>query len=1034
MGFVLVSSALFCVFACAVVAALERAAALDAQGSGAQHAEPQTLLGRTLFASAPAGYVCPNPTVVTSPTAVPSNAAPSIATGSPSLDKVLRGELSVDCSHRQAGNVTQKWSVSERDGAFQVSVTTSFVVRSSNWLVTLARDTAAIGDPQRLARYLLGESATPDLKLDFHPPVIDQPPDATPSPSASSSPSPFPTPSSLSRTPSPLSTVVSPQVTTVTLTGDGTALPGERVNASFTVGDVVRTAFELSGRLEVDAGPARIVSVSGGGGRSVLRNSQSVVATPDDRLEPTDVVIEIPTLAPAAGRTVVLRGNPHTATWPNLFGIDSLVYGVISSLDVVVVVWALLRWRRRLPPDVEPGVPTGEVAARRRARRRATAVINVALVSAAVGVAGGLFSSLEDWDYRYGSDVFGGRSPLFVPGAQVAVVAFLAVGVPILTRQAARAVAGTARAPSGRSGQLTKVLPFLCALLLAAGVATAVGAAFVIHRGLGIDWTSTRAESKLRFSIIAGFVAVVVLIGWLGWWIRYSWATWPQQRTLGVWRLLGSAVAAATVIVLGGEAQLLYSYRGDAVTTLVAVVPATAVALAVFAATELLLVASHGSPVRWRNPAAVRSTVGTPDSVDSVSRVSRLASPHGAWALAIALLLAVVVAVPGPQSQRAGTDRVDWSAGLQGIFTLRSLLTLAVFTSLVITMWADDRDTLENRTRLRSARILGGCLSVLLWSPVASWWFLPVAFATSVSAIRYVLLPRSRLLRAEALLCIDRPTQDAELVRVADAAPMRKALDARIGKTLEGIETDTLAVVERKTSELRAKREQIGSSVRTIDGIELVPDDICFGHAAGTSAWGRGRDGAIRATLLALPWIALSIKADVTHVLSSGYHYRLGQFLLALPFDVVWWSGLGFVFGWTYPLIRGSNGLGKARALFVTIAIPLLVTDLFPGPASRHIFVTSVQTIAETASVLLVLGVLADYELLRNVGFGFAKLVDMQKLSAVVTWATSLTIAIGAAVTSVIVTGVTGALIYLSHPSVPPGTSGSNPQVTQHGR
>jgi hypothetical protein len=107
-------------------------------------------------------------------------------------------------------------------------------------------------------------------------------------------------------------------------------------------------------------------------------------------------------------------------------------------------------------------------------------------------------------------------------------------------------------------------------------------------------------------------------------------------------------------------------------------------------------------------------------------------------------------------------------------------------------------------------------------------------------------------------------------------------------------------------------------------------------------------------------------------------------------------------------------------ALLLTVAVPLLTTVLFPGPPTRHEFVATVQTVAEVASVLLVLGLLADYALLKRAGLGFARLVELRRLSGVVAWATSLTVAIGAAVTSIIVTGVTGVLTSLSQPDARP--------------
>jgi hypothetical protein len=286
--------------------------------------------------------------------------------------------------------------------------------------------------------------------------------------------------------------------------------------------------------------------------------------------------------------------------------------------------------------------------------------------------------------------------------------------------------------------------------------------------------------------------------------------------------------------------------------------------------------------------------------------------------------------------------------------------------------------------------------------------------------VRWWLLPSGRLSAADRLAATSEAAQTSSIIAATDAARMIKAIDAQLEEALA--KDNPVDVVDSATAKLRSRRAQLIARGAVVDQ---------FAHIAGTSAWHRGVMGARAATLLALPWIVLSIRADARQILSGGYHYRVGQFLTAATFDVLWWSGVGFVLGSAYPAIRGSNGLQKASALLATIAVPAFVTLLFPGPATHHHLVATIQTAAESASVLLVLGLLGDYFLLRRAGFGYRKLIETRRLSAVVTWATSLTVAIGAAVTSLLVAGVTGALTYLSTPNVQRPNSGSGSGTSQ---
>jgi hypothetical protein len=213
-----------------------------------------------------------------------------------------------------------------------------------------------------------------------------------------------------------------------------------------------------------------------------------------------------------------------------------------------------------------------------------------------------------------------------------------------------------------------------------------------------------------------------------------------------------------------------------------------------------------------------------------------------------------------------------------------------------------------------------------------------------------------------------------------------------------------------------------------ISDVSISAEAYRFSHAAESDPWRRGLLGAGIATVVASPWIFLSVRHDVLTILLRPYPFSLGQFLVIVPFELAWWAGLGFFFGWAYPVIRGSNGTFKALVMLAAIGLPLLLLDIFPGPPARHTVVNSVQTVAEAASVLLVLGLAADYLLLKRAGFGFSKLVEARRLSAIAAWATSLATAVGVAVTSIIVGGVTGALTYLSHPNsqAPPPDTGTS--------
>ena len=1043
----LVAAVLFAGFLTAAIASARLAADLaTTRTDRAQFKAPQTAFGRSSL-SQPAGrrYTCDEaPSIGGPPSSPPDDGAtaPAIDTAEQEFQDALKRGCSTTGLPTEPGNVIQTWSFGGGRGGYTATLTTQFVVPTGNWIVNLARDGAAATRPQQFAALLLGDSAP----FQFRAPQISQAPIATtasvsptasspasvaapaPSPSIStatpaqtrSSPSASATPSS--RIPAALPTVTSPPVTTVSVTGTEPLDYGGTTSADLQLSDLVTRTLALSRRLVVNAGPARIVSVSGAE-KTTLQDGQTITSTLASDSDFVSIELELPKPASVNGQPVVLTPAQHSGQYPNFYGVDSLVFSILSVLNLVAVIWVIRRWRGRIERHRSTLDPAGpEAAALTRAQRRLSGVLNVATVAVTLSVATGLLNSLQDWEYRYGQDWFPGDFvELFVPGSQLAAVILLAVAVPALMRRSGRAVARPSTLADSQRLRMPATMPCLTTLVLALGAGVALWAATVIHRGLAIDWGAPDSSNGTVRQLIAVDVGVVVaVVCLLAWWFARTWPARPDGR-MTVAQLLGTLVGTAIILVLGAEARVLYPYGGSAVVTVVAVVPAIATGLAMLYAGELLLVGVSGRPVTWRRP---------PEDDDDTGEV-RWISRHGAWFCVALAVLAVVVAIPGAQSARLPAYRLDWFTDFQALYEVRSILSLVVIAVLAYTMRAEDRDvgTIGQPAMLRTVRILGGCLAVLLWSSSAAWWYVPISFAVSVAAVWYLLLPRSRLVRAEALLSIDEAAQNRALAAMADAPPMRKALDSKIATALASIDADNAEDVAARTAALRVTRDQLRPVESTVAGIRVEPEELCFSHAAGISAWHRARVAARDATLVASPWIFLSIRADVSRM-STGYHYRVGQFLLAVPFDVLWWTGLGLLFGWAFPVIRGVNGLAKAFALLATIAVPMLAVDLFPGPPTRHQFVNSVQTVAEAASVLLILGLLADYGLLKRAGFGFAKLVEMRRLSAVVTWATSVVVAIGVAVTSIIVTGVTGALTYLSHPNVQSPNGASTSQTT----
>lgn len=373
---------------------------------------------------------------------------------------------------------------------------------------------------------------------------------------------------------------------------------------------------------------------------------------------------------------------------------------------------------------------------------------------------------------------------------------------------------------------------------------------------------------------------------------------------------------------------------------------------------------------------------------------------------AMALLVILGVAF-STRSWRAPMDYWPiWSLSWE----LKTLFYLALISILARFL----RSVSMNRSVLAlpaSARMAGILLALsLFYSPAARWNYIPVCFLIGYLLLTHWLIPAKRLDRSlfaefsgiEGKL----PQVISQIIRYNDAERiykmLKKELLARVGK-------GELSY-EEYTEKLEVQRESVAAIRRdlTIEG--HFAKEIVLGFGPTDSAWENGKRTSLYSLIFALPWILFYLRNLAVAPAPVDSYIILALFNL-LASLVATWISYGFIFGYFYPSIIGRNGMQKGLALWLTIIIPNLVWTALADTLNRQSWQAfgfwALQIFVHSMLMGLVAG---DYEILRKAGYRFSDLLEVHRMSSLSAWASSMLVAISAAIATLLTSGAVEAI------------------------
>ncbi|MEU0947521.1 hypothetical protein ABZ379_33205 [Streptomyces canus] len=386
---------------------------------------------------------------------------------------------------------------------------------------------------------------------------------------------------------------------------------------------------------------------------------------------------------------------------------------------------------------------------------------------------------------------------------------------------------------------------------------------------------------------------------------------------------------------------------------------------------------------------------------------------------------AIALSVPW---DRGGNTYIGWHMFVTFAQGVDGLLALLLVTAGVVTLRRIGLGPVLSTVRLRGHRAIGIAISVIVLSSSYSFYRTPSAWALVASVFgAFFLLPSGQVTIATAVLGQDAAAHRRSLgsTVMAGAARRQLAVARRSSREKTAAEGGSLAAQQQaiRRLELIAWRDRD----TTPGGTSPTTRERALGALTSRSPWHRGVWGARWGLLVGLPWIALDLVGTASLPQNDSFPLLSAAGVLLPP--TLRWTGIGFLFGYFFPLLGGQSGLTKAMRLATAALAPtLLDAVLVPHPSPA--WPGSVLAVIQLLAFSLSLGLLADRESLALGRYPWARLADVHNLGSLTAWASSVAAALATAVATLVLAGAQPFVTNLVHPptttpQTPPASTAS---------
>ncbi|MER6425507.1 hypothetical protein [Streptomyces sp. NPDC001137] len=390
------------------------------------------------------------------------------------------------------------------------------------------------------------------------------------------------------------------------------------------------------------------------------------------------------------------------------------------------------------------------------------------------------------------------------------------------------------------------------------------------------------------------------------------------------------------------------------------------------------------------------------------------------WAWPILTLCALALVVPWDLRTDAGQGwfhLLNFAQALDGL-----LAPLAVLSGIIALRSLGDAPVTSTGA-LRRHLVMGRVTAFLVLTSSYTFFHTASVWALGAAAASvWMLLPANSVsLAVHALGQGANDRQRAMSITVAAGAARRQLPGARkIQRDHDGTAEDARKNARRiRTLELVATQDR--HVRRRSHQPQPTAQQAAFGSFVSRRPWSRAKSCALAGGLIGLPWTILDLVGSAD--LHPGGPYPLLTAVGTLLPALLRWAGYGFLFGYFYPLLRGSTGLAKALWLSAAAVGPTLL-DLLLTPASVPVWTRMVVSVLQLATFAMTLGLWSDQQVLAQHSYHLSRLADVHNLGSLTTWASTVTAAFGAGIAALLLVGaqpfVTGLVQPPSLPTPPP--------------
>jgi hypothetical protein len=308
--------------------------------------------------------------------------------------------------------------------------------------------------------------------------------------------------------------------------------------------------------------------------------------------------------------------------------------------------------------------------------------------------------------------------------------------------------------------------------------------------------------------------------------------------------------------------------------------------------------------------------------INSLTRSVSSGSVRRRWSLL--LLLLVVVLAPVTPFIAEGSSFGGWTYFYRETpaWAIRTVLTLVLVVWWAgVLVYCRERGVQPsvNRAVIQVLMIAGASI---LFPVKPEWLGLPVKFFLGFIALRWVCQGNPRWLLAS-------PSETQSLTQ--DLAKRLRALsEARslesAYRTFRRTQVVDLAKNATDLDEFRSKDNRWRETlIRSREESGSISDqrEALFAFGPEPSAWENGVRAAKISLLVAAPWIAIGLKERLDE--TGGMLWPLWDVGFGLLQVLATWGGIGFLFGYLFPYLRGRSGLEKALWFVGALLSPLVI-------------------------------------------------------------------------------------------------------------